>query len=187
MPRKKSSKGLFKCDECAYETGRKQNLKVHKGLHNKSIFCETCQHRYPSISKLKRHQLQNKHGIYKTAEAESFECDKCDKSFPTPAILRKHIYDDHDNCEVCGKVFTNRRSLGDHRRSHPKVECSICHKKIFTYLMDSHVLLHSDSTEELLECGMCDYSSRSKWDYKTHMERNHQSGEASRPSSSNRY
>lgn len=86
---------IYKCDECKYQTSRKQNFDRHKN-------------RLTSCNKTKK-----KIGI-----VETFNCNKCHKTFN-----HKHRYDSHIlncngfdklTCNVCNVRFASRQSKYNH-------------------------------------------------------------------------
>lgn len=74
-------RNLFECDKCSYQTGNEGTLINHEATHNKPNTCETCKKKFALGGRLKLHQMQHSHGIYLLAPEETFDCDKCDKSW----------------------------------------------------------------------------------------------------------
>ena len=67
-----------------------------------------------------------------------FPCDKCDKSFPQPYRLRRHVKEVHDQvkvfkCSKCSKRFFKSSQLARHTSSvHDKIrpfDCPHCDSK----------------------------------------------------------
>lgn len=174
-PATAEAEALFKCDECPHQTKYKSNLTAHKGTHNKSNECETCEKKFSAKQKLKNHQMQHKHGAFATKPAKTFACGKCEKSFSSPAYLKDHQRKIHDEkqvkCGVCNKILKNRDSLQEHLQTHAKLECSICHKMITKYKMALHKRMHS--AVNLFQCHLCNYSTKRKGNLGDHIERAH--------------
>lgn len=141
---------VYKCDKCPYQTQYQTVYTRHKGTHDKSLACETCNKKFSIRELLKDHQLQHRHGIHATPLTETFDCVKCDKSFPIKSYLRKHQQNVHDEveakCDVCGKTFKNKISMRNHTLFfHKKVKCSVCSKMFLQSSMPSHLQWHSRS------------------------------------------
>lgn len=115
---------MYKCGKCSYQTKVASRFINHKGIHDKSIACSTCDGKFSSHVLLKNHQMQYKHGIYATAPDQTFNCDKCEKRFASPNYLREHQRKVHGDrkfqCKICQKFCKNKVSLYNHSRYHNK-------------------------------------------------------------------
>lgn len=74
-------------------------------------------------------------------------------------------------CPTCKKVFTTKRRLASHKRSHKLHQCDLCHKTVKDkQSLDRHLTdLHSETFKFVCECG---YKVRSREDnFKRHQEK----------------
>jgi Zinc finger, C2H2 type len=79
--------------------------------------CETCGDQFSSISQLKRHQ-NSLHYLQKTITC-------CDQVFSFESEHKKHLKLAHTEtveCQQCGKVLKNKKTLLVHMRSHQSVQ-----------------------------------------------------------------
>ena len=102
--------------------------------------CCYCPKTSEKITSMKNH-IEQKHTLeevgQKSVEAEMFSCSKCDKTYHTEKLLRRHIAMSHEfkesnACSVCGKKFIQLSHLTAHVRSvHHQITlpCNNCDKK----------------------------------------------------------
>ena len=72
-------------------------------------------------------------------------------------------------CNVCSKMFSNRKTLRVHMKMHDEdIRCGVC-SKLFTnvYILKVHVLTHTQKKTESLQC------SQSVFNMEGHMKRVH--------------
>ena len=101
-----------------------------------------------------------------------FECKKCNKTFSTSKILRKHIKRLHMNkCEICDKMFFENSDLSSHLKDHQDKKgtnrCNVCGRFVTKANLEKHLLkAHGSSTEnkstdkvlkqkKSTECNLC--------------------------------
>ena len=139
--------------------------------------CNICLKTFSKASYCREHMIS----IH--SERKKYQCDKCESKFSTINGLKLHMNTSHENeskdpfiCTVCGAVFLHKRSLFRHCKaeqhdSYPKAsskgkeskvknrtKCSICHKFIVNYMLETHIEeSHSDKAREFKcsekECG----------------------------------
>lgn len=99
-------------------------------------------------------------------------CEKCDKTFPSKVLLKKHEHIAHAApsnksnqrvkrkihfCGLCDKEYEYKKHLEDHVRSFHKKErnrqCSICSK--FFYHRDIKKHIEHVHGEKKVKCGVC--------------------------------
>ncbi|KAF4528215.1 hypothetical protein B566_EDAN016836 [Ephemera danica] len=88
-------------------------------------------------------------------------CVKCNKSFPYPRNLEKHLLGHKRNdCQQCTEVFASRKSLKLHMREKhnekitDQYSCKFC-EKVFTksYLLYNHYHVHAQGQLVCEKCG----------------------------------
>ena len=86
---------LITCIECPSEYKAKDLLADHilQAHHNK-VKCKLCSKDYDILA-LKKHYSEDHF-------AKNFVCDKCDKTFVTQDLLKKHQTEKHELLCVCG-------------------------------------------------------------------------------------
>lgn len=94
----------FKCSVCGKGYRYEKKLKRHVAfIHDKSTeyVCKSCGRKVSSEAKLMQHQKSANCGVKKKSKkvAKIYVCDKCDHTFPTLTLLRKHIRD-HNKKQV---------------------------------------------------------------------------------------
>jgi transcription elongation factor Elf1 len=149
------AKGVFKCDECPKTFTLRFQLNNHKrgqhhGVREGRFMCRFCGKCLKKSNSLKLHErthtgekpevcphcdyrsttktLMNKHIKSRHVHNQFEICDLCGKSFNTKEKLKRHIEthtDSNDKCELCGKFTRNikRHLFVVHKRSYPCPEC----------------------------------------------------------------
>ena len=107
----------FKCDVCEekFESGRavaKHFTEAHPG-QKMQFPCSMCDKSYSSKMILKGHMKYVHQGI-------RFKCDQCDKEYHKRTRLAQHVRIVHEGgdkipCEICGKKFTDKNTLKNHK------------------------------------------------------------------------
>lgn len=61
------------------------------------------------------------------------------------------------SCDICPKIFSNKRSLTTHKRTHKDqcVECPTCSKKVSKLSYKTHLKLHDERKSEKWVCDTC--------------------------------
>ena len=109
-----------KCPRCGTSFRKPSALIGHMRIHNNELdTCQYCPYRYEHQSHYQGH-LKVHFGI------NDFECDQCEKKYPTVNQLNKH-YELHDEiiycCLICNVYEAKRRDTIEHhlKRNHPEV------------------------------------------------------------------
>lgn len=82
----------------------------------------------------KRRYKPHKEKNVQEVEMDKVHCDKCDKDFPGPAKLQRHLNIEHHMeyefvCETCGKALQSKEGLKSHKATHDeslKIPCPKC-------------------------------------------------------------
>ena len=107
-------------------------------------------------------------------------CNQCEKSYSTKAILIEHIEKVHENvrhnCDQCGKSFSGKSSLRRHiRHEHENVQfkCEQCDRSFYD---TSHLKSHIKSAHDNIryDCDKCGKSYTRKADLKRHIKSVHE-------------
>jgi hypothetical protein len=137
-----SPTGDLTCDICGKKFARYVMI-IHMKIHKKfaDVFCEyeNCQSRFKDQANLRKH-IKIKH-----AEFNQSMCFICGKSFPTNAILNRHLPKHEDpkaECKICGKMVrhlrTHTRTVHE-KKDEPKLTCPICGKPFVKYAIENHI------------------------------------------------
>ncbi|XP_048002862.1 zinc finger protein 528-like [Leguminivora glycinivorella] len=138
------TKPVWYCQECSLHFPNRPQYKKHLlGLKHTpreqyKFECEVCNKRFLQKRWLDDHMDGIHLGLKK------YSCDRCDSSYGSFSSLRRHIARDHEKqvtpkqthiCDLCGQVFTVKKSLDEHLLSHYGIRpytCSTC-SATFTY------------------------------------------------------
>ena len=142
----KSSKQLYKCEECEAKYKSKQALHYHTSSKHEGICysCKYCGYKAKEKSKLKRHQESIHEGV-------KYSCIYCEYKATTQGSLKRHQESVHEGvryeCIQCDYVATLQCQLKKHKKSvHEGVKYS---------------------------CDQCDYQATRKTHLRTHKNRKH--------------
>ena len=127
--------GKLVCIICSiFQRKNKKDVKMHiLGMHFKcpNQLCKICNKPFDQIYMLQEH-MRSAH-----TEGDSFQCDKCEKSFKTKQSMNRHFIVHHEKQNVrkckfegCEKTFANGFALSKHMQHHKKEPfvCDICGK-----------------------------------------------------------
>ena len=109
----------YKCDQCDYQSPRRQDLKhhvkkIHEGIKNfgqtLSHVCKQCGELFYRKFKLTLH-IQSVH------EGIKYKCNKCEKQYSGKNGLQQHIRYEHEvryPCQLCVFRGTSQSKLRQH-------------------------------------------------------------------------
>ena len=108
---------------------KKSHVEHYKIVHEKYQECPKC-------SKLVRDPGERGHRCEKPKPAtpkKGSTCPECGKYYERELSMWYHINATHSKtpvaCEICGKEFSSRTSLADHRPVHEgRTFCNVCNK-----------------------------------------------------------
>ena len=103
----------FECDKCGKNFLDNHRLKAHMTYHQEKIHsCELCGRTFHTNAQLQEHI------IVKHVNSLDFECDECQKKFPSKLTLKSHTKYIHGPkeffCEHCSSGFKTRPKLKQH-------------------------------------------------------------------------
>ena len=196
---KKTSKN--QCDQCAYETKYKRQLKKHKKAEhgtsgvlpcaecdylgtksalykhtkthsNTKLLCDICDYKTVHSYRLKVH-VNSIHGnVY-------LYCDQCEYKTSRKGVLKDHVKVVHEvfthACKIC--EFTAKRAsyLTEHQRTVHMGLTYDCDQCDFTALRKVTLKLHREVTHDkiLYNCNHCDYKATREGNLKAHIQTVH--------------
>ncbi|KAJ8970070.1 hypothetical protein NQ317_008243, partial [Molorchus minor] len=148
-----STKALYKCQFCQYQTANKRYFtKIHSLVHKdkselKLHMCPKCPYGAKVKTDLKRHLLTHMN----ESELEMFKCNWCPFQSRFKGCLRKHMLihkDLHEiqlfECYTCGYKGKRKKDLKCHLQTHRRDEC--------------------------LHCDICPFKTYQKRDFRKHLE-----------------
>ncbi|XP_015344886.1 zinc finger protein 445 [Marmota marmota marmota] len=148
----------YKCGQCGKDFRNHSFLLIHQRIHTreKPYKCRECGKAFRWSSNLYRHQRQ--HSLHQKYESP--------KSKETPDLQPKVLPDLQPKvlpgqkpfwCQECGKSFTRKRSLLDHKGIHSgekRYKCNLCGKSYDrNYRLVNHQRVHT--TERPFKCEWC--------------------------------
>ena len=99
-------------------------------------------------------------------EGYSFECDDCNKKFPSIGKLNEHkeTHSKEFKCRYCQKVFKHKRNLNDHE----KESCNVRPLPQMQPMQEQHIV------ERKYKCTLCEKAYKYKRDLNKHVTQKHQ-------------
>lgn len=179
---KSCSIAVLTCDVCFKECPTRKSLMSHMNTHNKKEkhACDKCGKEFSQAIILENHKA-HQHGEYvKNESPYSFKCRVCWEEFTSRVDLYQHMKN-HDAkeeshlCDICGKCFSNRHNLGNHRKihfDHRPHQCQQCPKKYRTpLLLRQHMHVHTGIKEFI--CEICAKEFAKKCSLSIHLKKYH--------------
>ena len=186
---------VFNCKECDYVTRRFHGIKMHmqrKHDVGDKIACEVCgilcsdlQYHMYKHNRIKCERCgkfyteKNLENHYCKSEVNGYtlNCDICEKSFKTVAILNEHkkliheLPEENYVCNICGKDFPTKPRLTVHSKTHvEKVQCPQCQKCLAPKYLEWHIKeQHGDPMLLDFKCEVCEKGFFTKCRLKKHM------------------
>ncbi|KAL4710373.1 hypothetical protein ACJJTC_003770 [Scirpophaga incertulas] len=152
------------------------HVRRHRPLLTK--FCQYCNVHIRDLDMMNEH-------VKTHTDVPNPPCDGCGKIFNNVEEKREHVrvYDpprraanltkEDLTCEICGKEFTTKATLRNHRDIHDtnrekRFTCDFCGKAFFDNTnLKNHLKLHSKKTEE---CHICNRKFHAKPYLKNHLK-----------------
>ncbi|XP_050079410.1 PR domain zinc finger protein 5-like [Anopheles maculipalpis] len=133
---------LHMCEICGNSYKTLNRLKAHINLHNsaRNHECNICGHKFKTRRGLKEH-VESKH------ERKSFPCQICGVQYSWKKGLERHMSTTHRGkapkhiCKVCNKAFPVPHKLKKHVMLHTgdRIYCEYCGKGYrFNYMLTQH-------------------------------------------------
>lgn len=185
----------IECSICNKRFQSEKGLRDHQMLHagEKPYKCKLCPVEYATKYRLTEHE-SNKHDI----QPPTFNCDNCNTTFATDALLAKHLQsyvhmylnhsknyrnvelDGYVKCKICDKEFKCLKYLKQHDKLKHQPDgkkhiCEMCGKAfLFKACLRDHIATH---TGERFNCDICNDSFINYRTLRKHIKANHESVE----------
>ncbi|XP_026667104.1 zinc finger protein 271-like isoform X2 [Ceratina calcarata] len=174
------------CPICGAAFNRKGNMNTHLKRHNSdgTYACSVCTRRCKSMSELKLHRKEHTQQDIiesirrKSADKIVWQCESCERVFPTRSLLMNHKRTHEGNrtgveCDVCGKKLGSKSSLTYHKRSvHSKERPHVCQYCGESVVSREARLLHEriHTGERPYVCGVCNMEYKCSSNLSQHMK-----------------
>ncbi|XP_066254703.1 zinc finger protein ZFP2-like isoform X15 [Euwallacea similis] len=169
------SEERYSCQTCDKTFNHKKYYLVHCNRHLQKYDkkCQECNKVFSNNVSLKKHMIVH-------SEERPYECNVCGKRFKFHRVMVSHFKTLHGEgsfevhpCDICGKIFSNKRNCEVHRKRHLKeytVYCEHCGKGFLnSYDMKSHENSIHLGIKHI--CEVCGASiSNNKKNIKSHMK-----------------
>lgn len=166
----------FQCKFCGEEFESDDEAYNHmKDVHLQTLpyQCRICDSKLASRTSMRYHLLSH-------SGNKSYQCHVCSRTYGYLGALNRHlkIHKSKDIlCQLCGKLFSTKSSLGQHHiRVHSKTlvkshACEVCGKR-FDRLskLSLHRTIHSK--DKNLLCDICGKTFKHEWLLKNHSKLN---------------
>ncbi|KAK8403017.1 hypothetical protein O3P69_000923 [Scylla paramamosain] len=185
----------FHCNICSASFKRRQQYDDHLRHHKKNK-CEICGQPFTTKRALIRHCRHEHNTLPQNITLDrEYKCDKCDRVFNRPSLLRHHLQLHRGvklECRLCNKQFSHKRGLRKHMNSivhehtlltnnlqkdhaydikqNYAYACEYCGLKLPTrHLLSTHSRL-THKVGITWHCPHCDYTTKRNHTLKRHME-----------------
>ena len=157
------SQGSTVCTICGLEVSTTENLKKHikiKHIGKTNYKCRKSDKYFTDTATLKVHMRKH------DEEGYSFECDDCNKKFPSIGKLNEHkeTHSKEFKCSYCQKVFKHKRNLNDHE----KESCKLRPLPLVQPMQEQHIV------EIKYKCTLCEKAYKYKRYLNKHVTQEHQ-------------
>ena len=174
-----SSNEKFECDICGKVYRTIYGRNSHKKLMHINSPCLECD--YPGCEKTFRFQKGldfHKNAVH---SSKRFECNQCSKVFILQKMLIRHMsFHSENKCDICGKVFDNKRLMNSHKRHNhmviPSLVCDFpgCGRRFkFQSVLSDHKSTVHSSVDQTFECEQCNKKFRHQRGLRVHKRHTH--------------
>lgn len=146
------------CKLCKKTFPNQVSFRRHQNYHkSEKTKCPLCPKEFSHKSNLKRHLMIHK-------DKKPFDCDKCDQSYDTAALLYEHI------------KFHVSESPEKEKEFSYVMECEICNQKSSSYAVFANHMKtdHNIDKVKAFKCRVCDMSFASKQGMFRHIDNIHE-------------
>ncbi|XP_052083817.1 zinc finger protein 665-like isoform X2 [Mytilus californianus] len=164
-----------RCQECGKGFATSTCLKKHFLVHSKlkEYVCEFCGQCCRDMTTLKIHRRSH------TGE-RPYKCKSCPKTYRSWDALRNHQQSVHlpkksYMCDICGKFYTQKHRLYEHKRTHREdgLKCDVCGIKALSvaavrrHLVLEHLEIAKERGYKIYTCDYCQkiLPNKEKYDY----------------------
>ena len=175
-----SHDGIFNCDSCTSKFKTLKDFKSHtKHVHIKPYKCIVCSYSCGGNSNLQKHVATKHNNSDRKARPEEiiFKCEICLKEFQKLVLYTRHRRSVHikpNKCQECNNQFGSPYQLKQHvieKHVGLAIKCNICDKVLASEkTFKKHMFVHSNESHD---CENCEYTARSKFHMKLHIQSNH--------------
>jgi len=165
----KSKKKVYQCEDCQYQTERRNDWKRHRRMHTgeEPFSCDHCDYKTAWKSDLKKHEFTH-------SGERPFSCSKCSYRAAHKRNLKRHEVTHTGikpySCSKCSYRTVNKSDLKRHELTHFGEKPFSCSKCSFRTVnkgdLKKHELSHSE--EKPFSCSKCLYRCAYKSTLKSH-------------------
>lgn len=177
------------CNICNRRFDNHRKYKIHMYNHKrqeedsvkkkeKKLMCEECAKEFTNVFSLNCH-IESTHRRVERDDIV-FKCNYCNEQFNAHMDLVEHNKIHRTKCEICGKVFENRRRMVAHRtqvHGEKKNICEECGKGFRSkLLLNQHMHIHTGIKTYI--CNVCPDKAYAKLSsLRKHQKKAHYGGE----------
>lgn len=159
----------YVCDICGKGVKTKatlaRHLKTHQICH---LECKICNIMFNSKQDLKMHKKSHQKSLYKKRDTVEYQCDICKKFIKRRLLLLRHMRDIHvvaqtHPCSKCKRIFKNKAGLNFHYRTmHLGLKKHQCDNCGLAYDTPSRLKRHQEMVHMKLKPFQCPKCNKGK-------------------------